>query len=144
MVTVSRTLNCWRLGHFHYDAIGLKIALTFPIFFLKRLMSYLGITCCKIGMYAHSRCFNPRTAGSEPPSHGRGGGRMTALPQRTRKLRKIATSGKRRWIGRDKFYKKYLDNFLSGQIWGHMGSKKVAFFSKSVYFRRKSQLFQEL
>ena len=45
---------------------------------------------------------NPRTAG---------GGRMTAAPQRTRKLRKIATSGKRRWIGRGKFYIKYLDHF---------------------------------
>ena len=53
--------------------------------------------------------------GSEPPSHGRGGGGADDRPPpppRTRKLRKIATSGKRRWIGRGKFYKKYLDHFL--------------------------------
>ena len=44
----------------------------------------------------------------------------------TRKLRKIATSGKRRWIGRRQFYIKYFDHFFwSGQIWGHRGSKKV-------------------
>ena len=48
-----------------------------------------------------------------------GGGRMT--PQRTRKLRKIATSGKRRSIDRGKFYKKSLDHFWSSQIWGHRG-----------------------
>ena len=49
---------------------------------------------------------NPRTAGGL--SHLRTArGRMTAPPppQRTRKLRKIATSGKRRSIGRGKFYK---------------------------------------
>ena len=45
---------------------------------------------------------NPRTAG---------GGADDPPPQRTRKLIKIATNGKRRWIGRDKFYKKYLDHF---------------------------------
>ena len=55
---------------------------------------------------------NPRTAGGLSHLHT-AGGRMTAPPpQRTRKLRKIATSDKRRWIGRGKFYKKYLDHFL--------------------------------
>ena len=51
---------------------------------------------------------NPRTAGGLSHLRTVGGGRMTAPPQRTRKLRKVATSGKRRWIGRGKFYKKIL------------------------------------
>ena len=62
-----------------------------------------------------------------------GGGRMTA-PQRTRKLRKIATSGKRRWIGRGKLYNKYLNHFWSGQIWGHRGPKRVKFSQNRTIF----------
>ena len=54
------------------------------------------------------KCLNPRTAGGL--SHLRTDDRPP--PQGTRKLRKIAASGKRRWIGRGKFYKKYLDHFL--------------------------------
>ena len=68
---------------------------------------------------------------------------MTAPPpQRTRKLRKIATSGKRRWIGRGKFYKKYLDHFLIRSNLRSQGVKKGEIFSKSGYFRTKSQLSQ--
>ena len=64
---------------------------------------------------------------------------MTA-PQIIRKLRKIAASGKRRWIGRGKFYKKYLDHFLIRSNLRSQGVKKGQIFSKSGYFRRKSQL----
>ena len=87
--------------------------------------------------------FNPRTAGglSRLRTAG-GGGDDRPPPQRTRKLRKIATSGKRRWIGRGKFYKEFLDIFWSGQIWGHREVKKGQIFSKSGYFRRKTQLSQ--
>ena len=50
---------------------------------------------------------------SEPPSHGRGGGSgYPPPPPRTRKLRKIAIRGKRRSIGRGKFYKKILRSFF--------------------------------
>ena len=73
---------------------------------------------------------------------GRGGGGDDRPPQRTRKLRKIATSGKRRWIGRGKFYKKYLYHFLTRSNLRSQGSKRSNLFSKSGYFRRKSQLFQ--
>ena len=81
--------------------------------------------------------FNPRTAGGL--SHLRtagGGGRMTAS-QRTRKLRKIAISGKRRWIGRGKFYKKDLDHFFDQVKFEVTGGQKGQIFSKSDYFRRK-------
>ena len=73
--------------------------------------------------------------GSEPPSHGRGG-RMTAPPpQRTRKLRKIATSGKRRWIGRGKFYnKKNSDHFLISSNLRSQGVKKGIFFLNQAFF----------
>ena len=82
---------------------------------------------------------NPRTAGGL--SHLRtagGGGGWPPPPKRTRKLRKIATSGKRRWIGCGKFCKKYWDHFL---IRSNLRSEGH-FFSKSGYFRRKSQLSQ--
>ena len=49
---------------------------------------------------------NPCTAGGLSHLHTAGGGGAdTRPPQITRKLIKIATSGKRRWIGRLKFYK---------------------------------------
>ena len=48
--------------------------------------------------------FNLRTAGGLSHLRTAGGG-DDRPPQRTRKLRKITTSGKRRWIGRGKFYK---------------------------------------
>ena len=48
---------------------------------------------------------NPRTAGGLSHLRTAGGGADAAPPQITQKLRKIATSGKQRWIGRGKFYK---------------------------------------
>ena len=60
---------------------------------------------------------------------------MTAPPpQRTRKLIKITTSGKRRWIGRDKFYKKYLDHFLIRSNLRSQGVKKVKFSQNRAIF----------
>ena len=82
-----------------------------------------------------------RTAGGL--SHFRtAGGKDRPLPLRTRKLRKITTSGKRRWIGRGKFYKKILDHFLIRSNLRPQGVKKGQIFSKSGYFRRKSQLLR--
>ena len=78
--------------------------------------------------------FSPRTAGGL--SHFRTAGR------RTRKLRKIAKSGKRRSIGRGEFYKKYLDHFIIRPNLRSQVVKKGQIFSKSGYFHRKSQLFQ--
>ena len=73
---------------------------------------------------------SPRT-GSEPPSHGRGGGYP---PQRTRKLRKIATSGKRRWIGRRKFYKK-IPRLVFDQVnFEVTGVKKIKFSQNRAIF----------
>ena len=69
---------------------------------------------------------NPRTAGGLSHLHTAGGA-DTRPPQRTRKLRKIATSGKRRWIGRLKFYKNTQNIFWSGQIWGRRGSERSNF-----------------
>ena len=58
--------------------------------------------------------FNPRTAVglSHLRTTGGGGGGWPPHPRITRKLRKIATSGKRRSIGRGKFYKKILTGCL--------------------------------
>ena len=63
-----------------------------------------------------------------------GGGGGWPPPQGTRKLRKIATSGKRRWIGRGKFYKKYLDHFLIRSNLRSQGVKKVKFSQNQVIF----------
>ena len=83
---------------------------------------------------------NPRTAGGLSHLRTAGGGADDRPPQITRKLRKIATSGKGRWIGRGKFYKKYLRHFLIRSNLRSQGVKKGQIFSKSGYFRRKSQL----
>ena len=85
---------------------------------------------------------NPRTAGGLSYLRTAGGGADDRPPQRTRKLRKIATSGKGCWIGRGKFYKKYLDHFLIKSNLRSQEVKKGQIFSKSGYFRRKSQLSQ--
>ena len=82
---------------------------------------------------------NPRTAGGL--SHLRtagGGGADDRPPQRTRKLRKIATSGKLRWIGRDKFYKKYLDHFLIRSNLRLQGVKNVKFSQNRAIFAENS------
>ena len=63
-------------------------------------------------------------------------------PQRTRKLRKIATNGKRRSIGRGKFYKIYSHHFFDQVKFDVTGDQKGQIFSKSGYFHRKSQLSQ--
>ena len=55
-------------------------------------------------------------------------------PQITRKLRTKATSGKGRWIGRGKFYKKYLDHFLIRSNLRSQGVKKVKFSQNQVIF----------
>ena len=55
---------------------------------------------------------NPRTAGGLSHLRTAGGGVDDRPSQRTKKLRKIATSGKRRSTGRGKFYKKYSNHFL--------------------------------
>ena len=88
------------------------------------------------------RNINPRTAGGLSHLRTAGGADDRPPPQRTRKLRKIATSGERRWIGRGKFYKKYSDNFLIRSNLRSQGVKKGQIFSKSGNFRRKSQLSQ--
>ena len=75
--------------------------------------------------------FNPRTAGGL--SHLRTAG-ADERPQRTRKLRKIATSGKRRWIGRGKFYKKYIDDFLIRSNLRSQGVKKIKFSQNWAIF----------
>ena len=67
---------------------------------------------------------------------GGGGRRMTAPPENS-KLRTIATSGKRGWIGRGKFYKKTLRSFFHQVKFEVTGVKKGQIFSKSGYFRRK-------
>ena len=81
---------------------------------------------------------NPRTAGVL--SHLRtagGGGRMTA-PQRTRKLRKVAKSGKRRSIGTPRqVLRKYLDHFLIRSNLRSQGVKKGQFFLKIGLFSQK-------
>ena len=61
---------------------------------------------------------------------------MTA-PQITRKLRKIATSSKRRWIGRGKFYKKTLIIFYQEKFEVTGGQKmsnflKIGLFSQNI------------
>ena len=61
-----------------------------------------GNVCTTMRVIKHMSVFNPRTAGGL--SHFRTAGGIPA-PQRTRKLRKIATSGERRSIGRGEFYK---------------------------------------
>ena len=68
-----------------------------------------------------------------------GGGYLP--PQITRKLRKIATSGKRRSIGRGNFYKKYLDHFsLTSKLWppGAKNCKIFEFFRDSRTSLRKT------
>ena len=76
---------------------------------------------------------NPRTAGGL--THLRtAGGRMTPPPQRSPKLRKIATSGKRRSIGRGKFYKTCSDHFLIRSNLRSQGVKKVKFSQNRAIF----------
>ena len=53
------------------------------------------------------------------------GGARNSPPQWGRGLRKIATSGKRRSIGRGKFYKKYSDHFLNRSNYQKLMAKKV-------------------
>ena len=90
------------------------------------LSGYVGtLTRARTGVWATF----PRPGGGWPP------------PQRTRILRKIAKSGKRRSIGRGKFYKKYPDNFLirsnlRSQVTNtfHRGPKKVQFSQNRAIF----------
>ena len=56
---------------------------------------------------------------------------MTA-PQVTRKLRKIATSGKRRWIGRGKFYKIVLAFLIRSNL-RSQGVKKSIFLKIGLF-----------
>ena len=62
---------------------------------------------------------------------------MTAPPPRTRKLRKIATSGKRHWIGRGKFYKKIHRSFFDQVKFEVTGGKKMSNFLKIGLFSQK-------
>ena len=78
---------------------------------------------------------NRRTAGGL--SHLRTAGGRIPAPQRTRKLRKIATSGKRRSIGRDKFYQKYFDNFFDQVKFEVTGGQKRSTLLKIGLFSQK-------
>ena len=73
-------------------------------------------TACYLLYRALARWYvNPRTAGV---------------------LREIATSGKRRSIGRGKFYKKYLDHFSISSNLRSQGLKEGQILSKSGHFHK--------
>ena len=86
--------------------------------------------------------FNPRSAGGLSHLRTAGGADTASPPQRTRKQRKIAPSGKRCSIGCGTFYKKYSDHFFIRSNLRSYGVKKGQIFSKSRYFHSKSQLSQ--
>ena len=82
------------------------------------------ISPCRAGGLGHLR-----TAGGGADDHH--------PAQRTRKLRKIATSGKRRSIGRGNFYKKILGSFFDQvkfEVTGHRGSKRSNFSRNRTIF----------
>ena len=80
------------------------------------------------------------------PAHGPGLSHLRKAGgggQITRKIRTIATSGKRLSVGRGKFYKKKCSYyFLIGPNLRSQGVKKGHVFSKSGYSHRKSPLSQ--
>ena len=61
-------------------------------------------------------------------------------PLRTRKLRKLTTSGKRRWIGRGKFYKKYSSFFDQVKFEATGGQKRSNFLNLAIFAENRSYL----
>ena len=84
---------------------------------------------------------SPRTGGGlSQPRTGGGGVDFNPPPLRSRELRNVSRSGKRRYIGRAMFYKKQMDHFLMRSKLRSQKINKGQIFPKSGYFLRNSRL----
>ena len=72
------------------------------------------------------------------------GGFFQPPPVRSRELRNASWSGKRRYLGRAKFYKKHTDNFFMGSKLRPQEVNRCQIFPKSGYFLRNSRLSRSL
>ena len=88
--------------------------------------------CCMRALYVITKkAFNPRTDGGLGHLSTDGEGRIAA-PRRSKKRRKLETSGKRNWIRADDLYNFYRGHFNKGQVKNDVTGEKK---SKWRYLR---------
>ena len=127
----------------YHRFVGYLFKMCFMIFFFcfeRVLLAMRGCTC------SLRECSRTLKTPNSPPlvalmdapplglSHLRTAGGRIPAPQRTRKLRKIATSGKRRWIGRHNFYKKNTQIIFDQVVFEVTGGQKWSNFLKIGLF----------